>query len=51
LNDLVQCRTHIFAAPCIEPRKDGGVEQAGTPQNILKKPANNHVRTFIATMK
>jgi glycine betaine/proline transport system ATP-binding protein len=31
--------------------KDGKVMQAGTPQNILKKPANTHVKAFVRTMK
>ncbi len=31
--------------------KDGQVMQAGTPQNILKKPASDHVRAFVGTLR
>ena len=30
--------------------KDGRVMQTGTPKNILKKPANDHVRAFVSTL-
>jgi glycine betaine/proline transport system ATP-binding protein len=30
--------------------KDGRVMQTGTPKNILKKPANDHVRAFVRTL-
>jgi len=30
--------------------KDGRVMQTGTPKNILKKPANDHVRSFVSTL-
>lgn len=31
--------------------KDGQLVQAGSPQNILKKPANDHVRAFVGTLR
>jgi glycine betaine/proline transport system ATP-binding protein len=30
--------------------KDGRVMQTGAPKNILKKPANDHVRSFVSTL-